>query len=141
MVLRSLERDQIKCAVYLQFPTTNNEAEYDALLTGLDLAKATNATSIIIRSDFQVIVRHVNEDYEAEGEQIKKYLSLVKKQIGLGFMVDLVQIIREENEQADRLPNAASAEHMTISSQVLSFVQHSPTIEKIDVQVIPMGFD
>ena len=137
MVLRSLEGDQIKCAVCLQFPTTN----YKALLTSLDLAKATNATSIIIRSDFQVIVRHVNEDYEAEGEQIKKYLSLVKKQIGLGFMVDLVQIIREENEQADRLPKVASAEHMTISSQVLSFVQHSPTIEKIDVQVIPMGFD
>ena len=128
MVLRSLEGDQIKCVVCLQFPTTN----YKALLTGLDLAKATNATSIIIRSDFQVIVRHVNEDYEAESEQIKKYLSLVKKRIGLGVAVELVQIPREENEQADRLAKATFTK---------SFIQYSSTIEKIDVQVIPMGFD
>lgn len=90
MVLRSLEGDQIKCVVCLQFPTTNNEAGYEALLTGLDLVKAMEATSIIIRSYFQVIVGHVNEDYEAKGEQIKKYLSLVKKRIGLGFEVELV---------------------------------------------------
>ena len=56
---------------------------------------------------------------------MKKYLSLVKKQIGLGFVVELVQIPREENEQADHLPKATSAKHMTISSQVLSFIQYS----------------
>ena len=89
-------------------------------------------TSIIIRSDFQVIVGHVNEDYEANGEQLKKYLSLVKKRIGLGVAVELVQIPREENEQANRLAKAAFAK---------SFIQYSITIEKIDVQVIPMGFD
>ena len=132
MVLQSLEQDQIECAVCLQFPTTNNEAEYEALLTGLDLAKATEATSIIIRSDFQVIIRHVNEDYEAKGEQMKKYLSLVKKRIGLGFAVELVQIPSAENEQVDRLAKATSAK---------SFIQYSSAIEKIDVQVIPMGFD
>lgn len=107
---------------------------------GFDLAKATEATLVIIRSDFQVIIGHVNEDYEAKGEQMK-YLSLVKKRIGLGFVVELVQIPREENKQADCLAKAASAKHMTISSQVLSYIQHSPTIEGIDVQVIPTGFD
>jgi len=32
IVLRSLERDEIKCMVHLNFPTTNNEAEYEALV-------------------------------------------------------------------------------------------------------------
>ena len=66
MVLQSLERDQIECAVYLQFLTTNNQVEYEALLTGRDLAKVMKATSVIIRSDFQVIIGHVNEDYETK---------------------------------------------------------------------------
>jgi len=44
-----------------------------------------------------------------------------------------VQILREENEQADCLAKAAFAEHMGIIGQVLSFVQYSPTIDKIDV--------
>ena len=56
-------------------------------------------------------------------------------------MVELVQIPGEKNKQADCLAKTTSAEHMTISSQVLSFIQHSPTIEEIDVQVILTGFD
>ena len=72
---------------------------------------------------------------------MKKYLSLVKKRIGLGFAVEFVQIPREENEQANRLAKATSTEHMTISSQVLSFIQYSPAIKEIDVQVIPTRFD
>lgn len=127
--------------VYLQFLTTNNEAEYKDLLTGLDLAKATEASLVIIRSDFEVIIEHVNKDSEAKGEQMKKYLSLVMKRIGLGFVMELVQIPKEENKQADCLAKATSAKHMTISSQVLSFTQHSPAIKEIDRQVIPTGFN
>ena len=47
--------------------------------------------------------------------------------------VKFVQILREENEHADRLAKAASAEHMVIPNQVLSFVQISPLIENINV--------
>ena len=39
-VRQSLKGDVIECVVCLRFPTTNNNAEYEALLTGLDLAKA-----------------------------------------------------------------------------------------------------
>ena len=40
VVLQSPQGDIIECAVRLQFSTTNNEAEYEAILTRLDLAKA-----------------------------------------------------------------------------------------------------
>ena len=35
----------------LDFPTTNNEAEYEALVAGLDLAKATGVENIIVHCD------------------------------------------------------------------------------------------
>ena len=38
VVLPSLEGDKIECIVHLDFPTTNNEAEYKALVARLDLA-------------------------------------------------------------------------------------------------------
>ena len=41
--------------VRLDFPTTNNEAEYEALVAGLDLAKATRAESIVFYCDSQVV--------------------------------------------------------------------------------------
>ena len=48
----------------------------------------------------------------------------------------VVQIPRGENEQANRLARAASAEHMITHGNVLSFVQHSPLIDSDGVQKI-----
>ena len=43
VVLISLKKETLKYAIKLQFPATNNEAEYEALLTGLSLVKALGA--------------------------------------------------------------------------------------------------
>ena len=71
VVLLSPEGDVVKCMVHLGFPTTNNEAEYEALVAGLDLARAAGATSIVIYYDSQVITNQVNGDYECKGERMK----------------------------------------------------------------------
>ena len=81
IVLRSLEGDEIECMVRLDFPTTNNEAEYETLVAGLDLAKAVGATSVVIHCDSQVVTNQVNGDYECKGERMKKYLKQVKRRV------------------------------------------------------------
>ena len=43
------------CMIRLDFPTTNNEAKYEALVTGLDLARAVGAENMIMHCDSQVI--------------------------------------------------------------------------------------
>ena len=58
---------------------------------------------------------------------MKKYLEEVKSRIS-SLEVKFIQIPREENECADRLAKAASAEFMNASEQVLSFVQTSSLI-------------
>ena len=56
VVLKSPESDTIKQAVRLQYPTTTNEAEYEALLTGLKMAKTLGATELDMLSDSQLVV-------------------------------------------------------------------------------------
>ncbi|XP_075650959.1 uncharacterized protein LOC142621555 [Castanea sativa] len=136
IVIHYPEGDEIECMVHLDFPTTNNKAEYEALVAGLDLTKATWATSVIVYCDFQVIMSQVNGDYECKGERMKNYLEQVRKQVENDLQAKFVQIPREENEQADRLTKAASAKHTLISSKVLSFVQLSPMINGMVVQEI-----
>ena len=51
MVIQTSERDKIECMIRLDFPTTNNETEYKALVAGLDLAKAAGAENMIIHYD------------------------------------------------------------------------------------------
>ena len=51
VVILTPKGDKIKCMIRLDFPTTNNEAEYEALVAGLDLAKAAGAKNMIIHCD------------------------------------------------------------------------------------------
>ena len=55
VILHNPEGDKIECMVRLDFPTTNNEAEYEALVVGLDLAKAVGAANLVIYCDSQVV--------------------------------------------------------------------------------------
>ena len=122
--------------IRLDFPTTSNEVEYEALLVGLDLARAVGAESMVVHCDSQVVTNQVNGGYKCKNERMRRYLEEVKNQIG-SVEVRFVQIPREENECADRLAKAASAEFMLVPKQVLSFVQASPLIDdRTNVQEI-----
>ena len=78
VVLISPEGETLKYAVSLQFPVTNNKAEYEALLTRLSLEKALGAKSRIIQDDSQLIIGQVKGDYEAKEERMQKYLKIVQ---------------------------------------------------------------
>ena len=70
---------------------------------------------------------------------MKKYLDELNGQIGY-LQIKFVQIPREENECADRLAKAASAERMLVPNKVLSFIQTSSLIDNgADVQEVDSG--
>ena len=81
VVLLSPEGDVVECMIRLDFPATNNEAEYEALVAGLDLARSAGATSVVIYCDSQVITNQINGDYECKGEKMKLYLDQVKRRV------------------------------------------------------------
>ena len=83
--------------VRLDVPTTNNEAEYEALVAGFDLAKAARATSVVIYYDSQVVTNQVNRDYECKGERMKRYLDQVKRRVD-DLKDKIIQIPKGENE-------------------------------------------
>ncbi|XP_030930836.1 uncharacterized protein LOC115956667 [Quercus lobata] len=135
IVLLSPKGDTVECMVRLDFPTTNNEAEYEALVAGLDFAKAVGAKSVIIYCDSQVVTNQVNGDYECKNERMRRYLDQVRQRVS-DLKAKVVQIRRGENEQADRLAKAALGEHMITPGNVLSFVQFYPLIDPNNVQEI-----
>ena len=55
MVLHTPEGDKIECMIHLDFPTTNNEAEYEALVVGLDLTRVAGAENMVVYCDSQVV--------------------------------------------------------------------------------------
>ena len=135
VVLHNLEGDKIKCMIRPDFTTTNKKAEYEALIAELDLAKVAGVKNLVVHCDSQVVTSRDSGNYECKNERMKKYLKLVKDRVS-SLQVKFVQIPREENEHADRLAKATSADHMDIPGQVLSFVQISSLINNTSVQEI-----
>ena len=81
VVLHSSERDEIECMIRLNFPTTNNKVEYEAIVAGPNPANAVGASSVVIHCDSQVVTNQVNGDYNCKGERMKKYLEQVKRRV------------------------------------------------------------
>jgi len=57
---------------------TNNKAEFEPFIKGLNLAKALGAKSLVVQGDSQLIIGQVNGTYEVKEEWMKRYLSKVK---------------------------------------------------------------
>jgi ribonuclease HI len=93
----------------LEYATTNNEAEYEALLARLKMAKTLGATELDVHNNSQLVVGQVNGDYEAKEERMLQYLNLVRHQISRFHEVKLTRIPREQNAVADQFTRLASS--------------------------------
>ena len=70
MVIRSPEGVEVSYALNFEFQLTNNQAEYEAFITGLKLAHALRAEMVEIRVDSQLVCNQLNEHFQARGEKM-----------------------------------------------------------------------
>ena len=66
LLLQSSIGEHLEQAIRLGFPASKNEAEYEVILSGLNLALALSVSKLRIYSDSQLVVRHVQKEYEAK---------------------------------------------------------------------------
>lgn len=77
LVIVNPEGGDIQYALRFGFSSTNNEAEYNALIIGLAIAKELGVQHLKAYSDSQLVIGHVLNENEAKKENMKKYLQKV----------------------------------------------------------------
>jgi ribonuclease HI len=86
---------------------TNNEAEYQALIAGLEAAEKLEITRLRIFLDSELVVRQLRGEYRVRNPRLQplfdKVASRLQRLSGYGIM----HVPRERNERADRLANEA----------------------------------
>ncbi|MFH1724815.1 MAG: ribonuclease HI family protein [Elusimicrobiota bacterium] len=87
--------------------TTNNVAEYTAMLDALRLAGEMKADEITVHSDSQLLVRQLSGEYRVKNERLFKYMLQIRNLRKQFKTVEVVHISREQNKRADRLANDA----------------------------------
>ncbi|KAL5540976.1 hypothetical protein UlMin_043773 [Ulmus minor] len=130
VILVSPEKVRLSCALRFRFKATNNQAEYEALLAGLRLAKEVSARHLLIYSDSQLIVNQVNSEYQAKGEKMASYLEKAKELLGQFDTVTITQIPRNENTNADALARLATGLEDSLLKTVPLEILVEPSIDK-----------
>ena len=64
--IKVLTREKIEQVIWLDFPTSNNEIEYEEILAGIDFLESISLEKHIIHSDSQSVVGQVNKEYETK---------------------------------------------------------------------------
>ena len=78
LVLVSPEKITIEKSLRLNFSATNNEAEYEALLKGMEMVQKMGGKAVRAFSNSKLVVGQVRGDLEARDSRMLEYLCQVK---------------------------------------------------------------
>ncbi|GJY61731.1 reverse transcriptase domain-containing protein [Tanacetum coccineum] len=95
-------------ALRLTFTSTNNEAEYEALLAGLRIARQMNISNIEVKVDSKLVASQINGNYEASKDSMIKYLAKAREYASIFKSFSIENIPRNMNQKADMLRKLAS---------------------------------
>ncbi|XP_077249485.1 uncharacterized protein LOC143889159 [Tasmannia lanceolata] len=112
-------------ALRFGFRASNNEAEYEALLAGMNLAAQTSAQRLKAYCDSQLVANQIQGVYEACNERMVKYLSQVCQLASKFKSFEVIRIPRAENTKADVLSKLAASGYTTLGSICMEFLQKS----------------
>ena len=119
LVLVSPEQITIEKSLILGFLTTNNEAEYEALLEGMSMIQRMRGKEVKMFSDLRLVADQVKGELEAKDKRIQGYLSQVRH-LQSGFeSFSLLHVPRSGNTHADSLATLATSSTQSLPRVIL----------------------
>jgi len=92
---------------YIGDKKTNNEAEYSALILGLETAIKRKITTLSVCGDSQLVINQINGIYKVKNENLfKLYEKAIQLKNQFSY-IDFNHIYRKDNKRADELSNIA----------------------------------
>lgn len=87
--------------------TTNNQAEYQALIRGLEEARELGAQTLQIFMDSELIVKQIKREYKVKNKDLAPLFAGVNSLSQQFKNVSVEHVPRAQNKEADRLVNEA----------------------------------
>lgn len=93
--------------------TTNNVAEYEALLAALDYCVKKKLSPVEILADSQLMIRQLTGHYKVKHPNIIPLHEKARKYLAHLDVTDFKHVPREQNKHADRLSNEGIDRHFS----------------------------
>lgn len=82
---------------------TNNEAEYQAMIRGLELLKKYKPDKVFVFADSELVVKQLNGQYRVKNDRMKKLYGKVMNALQSFPHYSIEHVPRENNKRADQL--------------------------------------
>ncbi|XP_071708830.1 uncharacterized protein [Rutidosis leptorrhynchoides] len=118
VVLASPSSEEHTYALRFNFEVTNNEAEYEALLAGLNIAHTMNVIKLHAFTYSQIVENQFSGCFDAHDPSMQKYLKLLQELAVRFEHFELAQVPRSQNKKADALSKLAALTFSHFQKQV-----------------------
>ncbi|XP_059306312.1 uncharacterized protein LOC132057720 [Lycium ferocissimum] len=112
---------------------TNNEAEYEAMIAGLELAKSLGAEIIEAKCDSLLVVNQLDGTFEVKDDRMRRYVEKLQVVLRRFKEWTLDHVPGDQNNEADALANLGSSiESEEFNSGTVAYIEvdiGSSTIE------------
>ncbi|XP_075658610.1 uncharacterized protein LOC142628384 [Castanea sativa] len=147
LVLMSPEGFTFEKSLRLGFSATNNEAEYEALLVGMDMVQKMGGKIVQMFLDSQLVVGHVEGKLEARDPRMQEYLARVRYLQSKFESFTLMHVSWSMNTHADSLATLATSSAQSLPQVILvedlckASRMHNDTIRVHQIRVGPSWMD
>ena len=138
LILTSLEGIDIEYALRFGFHASNNEAKYEAVIAGLNLAYSLEVDQLEVCSDSQLVIRQIEDTYEAKSERMILYLQKVRDLLKKFVLVQVKHVPKAENSRADALAKLATASQEDLGRSTPVEYLAEPSIDPYSMVVTPV---
>ncbi|XP_074326977.1 uncharacterized protein LOC141664919 [Apium graveolens] len=133
LILISPEGFTIQQEITFAFKATNNQAEYEALISGLKLAKSLGISKMTVYNDSHIVVKR--GEYIVKDPTLAQYQAMVRNILEATPDITILQINREENFKADELSKLVQ-NTSDLASSVYFEELKTPNTERAEVLCI-----
>ena len=114
--------------IRLHFAASNNAAEYEALVNGLQIAVELGVRRLDVRGGSQLVVDQVMKDLNCHDPKMEAYCKLVRRLEDKFDGLELNHVARKFNEATDELAKMVSA-RASIPSNIFARDLHKPSVD------------
>ncbi|XP_027922549.1 uncharacterized protein LOC114180429 [Vigna unguiculata] len=142
IILEDPQGALIEQLLHFAFRASNNQAEYEALIAGMLLAKELGIQNLLAKSDSLLVTGQVSREYQAKDPLLARYLDFVRT-LAVHFQsFRLIHVPREQNSRADLLSKLASCSRPGRQRSVIRETLVAPKVSDVgsDVQVCTLNF-
>lgn len=122
----------------LNFQCTNNQAEYEGLVIGLEILKDLGAKDVLIKGDSQLVLRQLSGEYKCTSISLAPYYTAASQLLDDFEEVSFIHVPRQDNWEANELAQIASGLRMSTDlthKMVLIQKRSHPSILQRGIQV------